>query len=301
VRSAGRSQVRRGFLALTLLAGAGVGVFTLDRQKSPIPLGVRPFASSSPWNVPISHSATYSLGRQASSELRTAGFMVNSAAYSVPVYQATGQDREAEVRSKGRVVHFQIPVGAKPAVGTDATMVVLQPDGRSEDECWDAHRIGGDLWTCGYEARVNLAGSGMGDGVRASGASALGGLLRVDDLLGGPIRHALAMALPGEALRPGWVAPAISEDAHPVHPYRGVIPMGTHLAMEPGLPIAKLGLGPVAQRVATALEEYGGYVVDESDVLTLYAQSSAPATTIGRLRVELRRLVPYLRIVHRSA
>lgn len=256
----------------------------------------RPFARSSPWNQPIRGGVGTPLSPAQRSELSAEAVTVNSTSYSVPVYQARPSDPMATVTDPGSVSHYRIPAGAQPAAGSDAHMVVITPDGRAEDECWLMHALGPTSWACGYHARVELDSSGVADGVRASSASALGGLLRGEDLTGAPIRHALAVALPGSALRPGWVAPATSEDGQPVQPYTGHIPMGTRLMLAPGTPIAQLGLDPVGTAVATALLHYGGYVVDESESMTLYAQPSSPPEPIDALRGEIGLITAHLQV-----
>lgn len=155
-------------------------------------------------------------------------------------------------------------------------MVVIDPTYHYADELWRARPTFGG-WEADAYVHTDLYGPGVGHGgVRAYGGSAVGGLIRADELAAGTIPHALALALTRDHMRYGPVWPAIFEDSfNPFSPYAGNVPMGSLVALPRFLNIDALGFSPATTAIAHALQDYGAYVVDSSANFTFFAEPSA--------------------------
>jgi hypothetical protein len=230
---------------------------------------------------------------------------INATSYSIPVFRATAADPEVRLVDglHGEETRIRVPAGALPAEGTDSNMAIIQPDGRTVD-IWSAHWVGNDRIDCLRFESTTLAGSGLGPqaGIRASGVSSIGGLIRrweVDPsdpaYTDGVIRHALAVSLPSEMLlytggdpgydangfgtSKGYVWPATEQDWDAPWTYGGTIPMGSMLAIPKSVDLDALGFTPEAEAVARALQDYGAYVVDRAGggTVAIYAEPTVPS------------------------
>ncbi len=179
----------------------------------------------------------------------------------------------------------------------NACSAFLQPDGYSLIQWQPTTRLASDgpLW--GYPQRDfgepnggNLFGPGHRGTHYGSGLSAIGGSIRVGELTAGnrdSIRHAVKLLLgmgkygsyvtTGDG-NPGWRWPAIQADNY-ADPSDGFgygldfggqysspnIEMGTLLAIDKTAVIDNLGLtSEKAKKIAWALQNYGGYIVDDA-------------------------------------
>lgn len=144
-------------------------------------------------------------------------------------------------------------------------------------------------------------------GLSASGVTGLFGMLRSHeiDTPGHPIEHALQMLLPRRAgckvmLSTEVVLPAVGRDVViPPGSNTGHIPYGALLALRPGVDIGTLGLSEPGQRLAAAIRDYGVYAVDgggcEQGILR--GDSTIRATTVEKLRTDIPKLYPLIRMV----
>lgn len=132
-------------------------------------------------------------------------------------------------------------------------MVVIDPTYHYADELWRARPTFGG-WEADAYVHTDLYGPGVGHGgVRAYGGSAVGGLIRADELAAGTIPHVLALALTRDHMRYGPVWPAIFEDSfNPFSPYAGNVPMGSLVALPRFLNIDALGFSPATTAIARA-------------------------------------------------
>ncbi len=310
------------------------GDATLTTRLADGDLRLRPFAPASPWNQRIPLDQQPDLSDPTVDELTTAfragttggrpeelgsvHTWVNSESYSIPLFQADecdpsvrfDQDWESESLSGGPM---RIPEEAVPAPGTDATLLVVQPDGRTLLEVFRARRINSTTWHSERVELVELDGTGMGpdNGIRAFGGSAYGGLIRkweVDptdpNYRDGVIDHGLAIAVPNSMLRftdgdPGrdangfgtsfgYVAPATEQDFDSKWAYRGIIPMGSKVVLPASVDVDGLGFGPAVRSIALALQRHGGFVADRSGdgVVTFYAEPGVPEAWLDGARGE---------------
>lgn len=267
-----------------------------------------PFSPDSPWNMPIGSGAQYSrAGDEVTMSLtdRRIDIWLNSEEFSHPVVSAATSDPVLIVNYEGTnvapftagTVEIHMPVGANPATGPDSHLHVIDVDSETAHEFFGYTPTATGA-TATYYVRNSLRGDGISDGgTRAYGGSALGGLVRLWELEGGTIPHALAVALTGGQLRQGPTWPATAEDANSSDTYRGPIPMGTLMAIPKGVAVDAMVLSEPGRIVAKALQDYGGYVVDQARSMTLYAELGVPPEVLTAIREDLPRIRRELRVV----
>ena len=253
-----------------------------------------PFAADSIWNYPIGSDAQY----------RPANLQAASHILADVDYYIVTTDQDPEVTwynpgnwGPGRCRPDQALNGSlhipENLIVPDAThqetpnnaAAFLQPDGQTLIQLNPLARCqpGGPVF--GYagpghpEVLENIYGSGITGGHGGSGLSSIGGTLRQGELLSNtpPIRHALKLNLYAHKYLydqpPGYRWPAIRADAYaferdrPDH-YGGKNPalvMGALLAIAPQITEQQLSLQTLpAQKIFQALQNYGGYIVDDS-------------------------------------
>jgi hypothetical protein len=286
-----------------------------------------PFSSDSVWRAPLgdgdppdgSDASPQTLALRLGSEVDSpdsTDSWINAEQYSLPVVQADACDPlvtfdvESGTDDLGDAA-VRIPDDAEPAQGTDAHLLVIQPDHRTVVEMWTAEHTGPGAWKAGRVEVVDLKGSGIGpdNGVRAYGGSALGGLIRTweidpDDpnFTDGVIRHPLAMALPssmlsytggdpgydeaGNGTALGYVAPATEQDYDSPWTYGGPIPMGSRIVLPHDVDLDSLDLSPEQRAIAQALQDYGAYVTDRTSdgTVAFYAEPTAPTAWLDVVR-----------------
>jgi hypothetical protein len=261
-----------------------------------------PFASTSPWNMPLGSGARFAGDADTTTRnFRDPSFVpwVNAGKYSHPIVMAAASDPVVTLYERGKVVEqLHLPAAAVPAAGTDGHLHIVDPGRRWIDETWNTTRSGTTASTS-YHVRTDLTGPGVGQGgVRAYGGSAIGGLIRTWELQQGSIRHAIAIALASGQLRTGWAWPATAQDGDAASSYHGAIPMGSLLAIPSSVDVDALGLSGEGRMVAHALQDYGAYVVDRSSGPTLYAEPAIEGSTaLSHLREAVRTLRNQLRVV----
>ena len=169
--------------------------------------------------------------------------------------------------------------------GTDSWSIFTGPDGSHFYEVWGgSYDATAGTYSAEYMVRgdfVNGTGfgqDGVGAGIRAAGASLLGGAVTWDQLESGTINHALPIELSPAQLKVGtdpadqFVFPAVSVDSDSTELYAGSIPMGAHFALPADVDIAAAGLTPEGATIAQAYQTYGGYVVDMAGATTSLAE-----------------------------
>jgi hypothetical protein len=272
-----------------------------------------PFASDSPWNTPLGDGARYAAIRSPGFD-PTAGARINTRQWSHPVFIAQADDPTValHLRGQSRPVRVQrVPPQAQPDPMADGTLLLIDVPRRSVVELWRAERVGSDRIVA--EAVVVNALTGMGldsawHGVRASGGSALGGLIRQGELEHG-LGHVLALAVPPQALnRHGpqgnaWVWPAASADDGDGRRYgtTGNLHLGSLLALPPEVALDTLSLQPGPETaLAKTLQDFGACITDTVRAGGPVAFQGEPAVhdSAARIRPEaLRTLVERLQVV----
>ena len=137
------------------------------------------------------------------------------------------------------------------------------------------------------------------EGVRAYGGSAIGGLIRAGEVQAGVINHPLAVSLALNQMQTGPVWPATSDDGGSASSYTGLIHMGSLIAIPRSVNLAALGLSPQGLMLATALQNYGAYVVDTGGAATFYAEptNGMDMNAVGAMRNDIGTIVAQLTMV----
>lgn len=249
-----------------------------------------PFATDSSWRQPIpskpaidSNSAAMIAAIQSERALHA-----NLIEFGIPIYQVRGDKSGHAVECTGGDwgacpfgdMSVPIPPEAVPNSGSDAAMVIVDESSSKVYEFWRAAKHG-DRWSSEWGAVNDLTGPGWGGSSTGSGASRLAGVIRIDEIAAGKIPHALALQTNNacKTFRP----PALKADGTSGRP--DCIPEGARLQLDPGVDLKSLGLGKGELAVATAMQRYGGYVVDVGGAplsVSFELDRSAVAGTLGK-------------------
>jgi hypothetical protein len=299
VSGVSRSKLATIALFASTLCACGTGgdirLFPVEVPATPAPSDtppttsrdplLKPFASTSFWNVPLGNQAALEPAELAPATLgiRTEAVVIlldtTAPALSVTYNPAgwTGADR-CPVGTEQQFLAYA-PSDFLVVEGrgkTSTPIVALQADGRTLEQGLPFARCeaGGAATIAFQEDPSDLYGDGRFGANGGSGLSALGGVLRLGELLpdGEPPRHALAIHLHGEQNL--WQAtneddcfrwPAARADSYCLESYGGRQPelkMGSLLALPPGaLPALRTD---AAQKLAWTLQNYGAYVVNDA-------------------------------------
>lgn len=341
---------------------------TLNANSAPPPgtgtrdSKVQPFHYLSPWNLPIAGDATFLAADdpitlsllEEQPEKGHNGVWVNQSSNGHPISLSSASDPvvyAADRSDSTRSGNFYAPASARVSnefsTGYhDRHGHVLQPNGRYIAENFGVQRSSDLAWSVGRHHLVDLHGNGMGpaNGVRAYGGSAIGGLIRTEDIEAGVIRHPIAIAIrdgqlfnmaspdgsygyytsgtfteanaptgwpagtprKGFSMARGYVWPATEQDydAPSAGHYDGLVPMGTYVAIPPGVDVDTVFTTDAGRMLGHALQDYGGYVTDRSDDLVVYVENTAPSWFADQLlgapnlnAWEMRRVQRNLRVV----
>ena len=160
---------------------------------------------------------------------------------------------------------------------------------------------------------TDLTGTGFFSGyhgTRAGGMSAVGGLIRRDELLNLNIPHALAVAMYPQALNrdapngqrfvwpASWADGKSGDNLGANYGTTGNLYMGSLLIIPANINISSLGLGDQGLAVAKALQDYGAYITDTSSGnIVYYAEAGSNNIIQSSLWKDVAKLTPYLRVV----
>ncbi len=278
-RSAGPPPDRRGGITRRAI-GAVVACLIMPFVSPPLiaPLVAdtaaaatpRPFAASKSFNRPIKanprvdpHSAA--MVARASRRGMLHG---NLYQYAIPIYTATATTPRYHVvcdhegawgRCPLSKTPMPIPRRAKPNLGEDGVLTVIDPTTNTVGEYWQAYKVKGQ-WRASWGAVNSLSGSGWGGASTGSGASRLAGVIRVSEIRAGVINHALV--LQGDNVCARVVRfPALKTDGGSTR--SDCIPEGARLQLDPSIDLSAVkGLTPGERIVARAMQVYGGYLID---------------------------------------
>ncbi len=227
------------------------------------------FAANSPWRVPIAADPEIDPGSTAMIAAISAqpALHANLVEFAIPIYPVNAETPTHRVSCTAEwgICPFAgwpvpIPEGASPHPGSDGAMVTLDESAGTSFEFWRAELRDG-RWSASWGAVNSARGSGWGGEATGSGASRLAGVIRLSEIQAGVIPHALALQSSSacEAFR----APALKSDGR--NPGPDCIPQGARLQLDPDIDLAALDLSPGERAVATAMQQYGGYLMDVAD------------------------------------
>ena len=282
-------------------------------MTDPIGTFTRPFSATSPWNKMTRGAAKLAPTNDAqTAKMRSLANTVdiNYQAWTVSPFLGQSSDPLVTLSADdaGKTT-CHIPRGSNPSTAQgeyDSSAVFVDgPTGRVIDFYfgenpkinWNASAF--SAHASSMDANNTLSGDGLNGGSRASDISALGGLIRTGELRTG-IFHALAIALPGAGLDAGkkYVWPARSIDSGSSD-YKGNVPMGSFFMLDPAFNLS--GLSSAGQILATAVRDYGCYVLDRSDGCRFYGEpgiSADPRPSSGDMA---KIIANVLRVTNNSA
>ena len=263
---------------LLLVALAGLLGVTAFAQRDPL---LYPFAKTSIWNMPLHKNAKY-----VSAGINILGYFYNDDNQIIltPTAPMThiekntvgwGGDRCAQ-GGDGTVLDT-VPIPANFVVNDVTTggtpnnsAAILMPDKETIHQSQPFQRCKAGSYAISeymFPQDNIVTGTGQLGAHGGSGMSSLGGTIRVGELVpGGVIHHALQMGLMEDFLDKadhGYRWPAVTADGNDSC-YNSTnlnMRMGVLLALPPNFNISSLSTQP-ARIIATALQNYGAYVVD---------------------------------------
>jgi hypothetical protein len=277
----------------------------------------RPYAASSPWNVPVRADAVVHRDSAFYVSSLTPTLTSDPTQYTYPVYNVDGSTPLRTVTISGRFsnvtgettiqnqssgsTRVPIPADAEAAAGSDAQLIILNPATGDEWGFWQLSRDTSGNWSATNGYHYNTKWSGVppsGFVSRGAGVPYLAGLVRPCELERGFIDHALAFAYDYPSAK--WIFPATKSDGKSTAP--NALPEGARLQLDPSLTradLTALGITGPALVVAEALQRYGMYDIDNSgrDKLMMAYEGTADwngritASTVSKIPLALFRWV----------
>jgi hypothetical protein len=199
-------------------------------------------------------------------------------------------DIEVKYGEPGGIVWMPLPLDARPAAGTDGQLAIINTDTGEE---WGLNKGFVDFsgsWYAGGVYRYSIHNSGIppeGFAQRGAGIGQLAGIVRRCEVERGRIGHAVTIAydypcLPEVCQQNGWpgsIPPFRKTDGRGDSRYD--IPEGARLAIRPE--ISREMIEEVCAGIkgcvlwALTMQEYGGFIVDNSDHPKTYAEGAPTA------------------------
>jgi hypothetical protein len=292
-------------LAATLLAFC-----VLSASARSAPPTLRPYSDNSPWNLKIGpnpvcdpNSRTFIAGFRGD-------FGCDPHRYTYPLYRVDETTVKRRVlvggvfsdvtepdfleRRRGEVV-VPFPVGAVPAAGRDAQLVLWNPATGDEWGFWKLARDPRGRWVARNGYHYNTRWSGvppLGFISRGAGVPYFTGLVQRAELARGRIEHALALAVNNPAALS--VYPATKSDGSRMD--AGAIPEGARLQLDPALTVSdfdRWGLDPAGKILARAMQEYGMIVIDGGGHPKIMVEGEQTARWQGLITANTVRPIPY--------
>lgn len=272
----------------------------------------RPYADSSIWNTPIDWSIAkihpmsdlmmqaffeaYNWIGTDTTQYTPNVYWVSNATPLVPVrlreyrFRDALSDVEVEYGEPGGIVWMPLPGEARPAEGTDGQLVVINMDTGEE---WGLNKGSVDElgnWYAGGVYRYSVLNSGLppeGFAQRGAGIGQLAGIVRRCEVDRGRINHAVTIAYdypcaPEVCQQNGWpafVPPFRKTDGRGNSQYD--LPEGARLAIRPEVTPEDIETACASKKGCIVwvqnMQEYGGFVVDNSDHPKTYAEGHPTA------------------------
>jgi hypothetical protein len=249
---------------------------------------LQPFLSTSIWNMPIGSNARYvkaNIGKSKQAAADEEYFFQLKDKYPYRRVYAPGAWGEGRCTgTKYMDIALPIPddliipdATKKPHYTPNNASAFLMPDGRTLVQLSPLARCEkkGSVYGWRYD-NVDIYGEGIGGAHFGSGLSSIGGSIRKGELTNNkPIRHALKVVIWAkkylfydEKIR-GYRWPANRADNYAAKRYGGknhALVQGSLLAIPPEITNKSLNLQtPAGKKLFDALQDYGAYVVDDSN------------------------------------
>lgn len=282
-----RSRLRAvGLLCVGLLSAPGLVSTAPDPAYAAGTVG-RPFAATSPFNVPIKTRPIIDPNSPAmvARITRDGQAYANLTEYGIPIYTASATTPRVRVTCAMEgdwgvcplsTQPMPMPLQAQPSSGSDGVLVIVDPATDTIGEYWQAKPAGAQ-WAASWGAVNSLSGSGWGGGSTGAGASRLAGVVRVDEIRRGVIDHALVLQSDSVCAQT-FRAPALKTDG--LSTRADCIPEGARIQLDPSLDLTRItGITRAERAVARALQVHGGYVIDRGGAPLSISFERAPDAT----------------------
>ncbi|UCE38304.1 MAG: hypothetical protein JSW00_03440 [Thermoplasmata archaeon] len=264
---------------------------------------IRPYRDTSPWNTllgpnpPIDPNSSALIAEFGAETLSS-----DPTQYTYPVYEVNSSTPLKTVYIGGWFSHvvnddtlwnqgggsIQVPIpdGAEESAGTDAQIVMWNPETGDEWGFYHASENVNGTWnvTNGYHYNTTFYGVPPdGFASRGAGVPYLAGLIRPWEIDRAHIDHAIAFAYDYPA--DTYVFPATKSDGLGTFPPD--LPEGARLQLDPTLDDTDFdawGLDEVGKIIAHALQDYGMIVIDNAGRPKIYAEYEGTAGWGGILQ-----------------
>ena len=276
----------RGFDSRGNLVAAGQASLTTPRQRGAFP---RLYSPTSFWNQPIARNPKVDphsdaiVARAIVPFIAASNFVAGSNEWGKPVVYASSSSPLYSISCTKYDCHtsvvFRIPRYALPSSGTDHHLAVIDPSTNRELDMWIAqHDSKADEWSAGDRYITDAAGWGAlcspgqrcGSAV-AAGFAVLGGIVRPEEIAQGHIDHALFFTTP-MTRRDYLACPATHTDGRSSDP--NAIPEGARIQLDPAFSVDDQPWPRWEKVLAHALQDYGAYVGDTGQSLSLSAEAT---------------------------
>jgi hypothetical protein len=272
------------FATLALVAGAATLPQTLetaahgatrpDLKASMAATGSRPFKASGYWNTtlgkaPVSaHSAAWIHDAEAHSGNHLSLVLGD---WGMPVYRSKASDPLVRITSSGHTVRFHIPLRARPMIGHDAALTVIDRSTNQVVGLFGA-QVSAGRWSVTGLSRYRYSSNGIAGGLPGGGKANFGHrgipasvpVVTKAEIQRGKIRHRLEMYWHETAARTpegksAYFPMTGSESGH-----SGVVPEGAVIRIKGSINLQSLHLSPAAMVIARALQKYGAVIGDNA-------------------------------------
>ena len=276
----------------------------------PVAPSVRPYSDDSPWNLKIGPKPVYDTNSHAYIAGFRGPFGCDPRRYTFPLYRVDDSTAKRTVlvggvfsdvtrpdfleRRHGEIA-VPLPIGAAPAAGSDAQLILWNPATGDEWGFWKLGRDPRGRWVARNGYHYNTRWNGvppLGFISRGAGVPYFAGLVQRAELARGRVEHAMALAVNNPAALS--VFPATKSDGSRLD--AGAIPEGARLQLDPSLTAAdfdRWGLDPAGKILARAMQEYGMIVVDGGGHPKIMVEGEQTARWHGLIAADTVRPIPY--------
>ena len=282
----------------------------IQEQVAEDKVNQRFFSDSSFWNQPIQPDAKIDPRsdnwiKLLQQEPTVDHFDFNNEMWTIPVYEVDSLTPTYDIKKikldqyekdyrlsekdyygfgEGFGVAVPIPENATPDPAQDAHIAMVDRNRNIGWDMWGLKKRDDGTWESFTGMKYSLNGNGIfkterytdildGESVhfhgpsRAAGVPTIAGLIMYDEIISGEIKHKLSFASRFAAFQE-YVYPASWADGM----YKGGIPEGAVLQLDPNLDLSQFDLLPGEIIVARALQKYGMVLVDVASGQSIYAE-----------------------------
>lgn len=263
--------------AATLPQALGTAAHGASRPKataSRTATGSRPFKASGYWNTKLgrapvdSHSAAWINDAEAHSGNHLSLVLGD---WGMPVYRSKASDPLVRITSGGHTVRFHVPLHARPMIGEDAALTIIDRSTNQVVGLFGAH-VSGGKWGVSGLSRYRYSSNGIAGGLPGGGKANFGHrgipasvpVVTKAEIRRGRIRHRLEVYWHQTASRTPGGKSAYFPMTGSESGKTGVVPEGAVIRIKPSVNLDGLHLSRAARVIARALQRYGAVVGDNA-------------------------------------